>query len=81
VAAREFTDRIHSFFTHPAGLVVKFQNRDANYVVPYEREDFAAWTAQLAEIWRRQLQAKVVVGANLELIEVRAVEPPPAELS
>ena len=71
---KEFTDRIHSFFTHPAGLVVKFQNRESSYVVPYEREDFAAWTAQLAEIWRRQLEARVVVGSSLELESVVAIE-------
>ena len=74
MSRKEFTDRIHSFFTHPAGLVVKFVGRDASYVIPFEREDFAVATAQLAEIWRRQLQARVTVGANLELISVVAIE-------
>ena len=59
MSRKEFTDRVFSFFTHSAWLVVKFHGRDANYLVSYERDDFPELTAYLIAVlfrsstWRR----------------------------
>jgi hypothetical protein len=74
MSRKEFTDRVFCFFTHSAGLVVKFHGRDANYLVAYERADFQELTAYLAGVWRSQQAVRVVVEPSLEIVSLIADE-------
>jgi hypothetical protein len=74
MSRKEFTDRVFSFFTHAAGLVVKFHGREANYFVPHEREDFVAQVALLASLWRCQSRVRVVVEPTLEIVSLLVIE-------
>jgi hypothetical protein len=71
---KEFTDRVFSFFTHSAGLVVHFHGRDANYLVSYDRGDFQELTGLLAGLWRSQELVRVVVEPSLEIVSLTLVE-------
>ena len=74
MSRKEFTDRVFAFFTHSAGLVVKFHGRDANYLVSYERPDFQELTAYLAGVWRSQQTVRVLVEPSLEIVTLTAEE-------
>jgi hypothetical protein len=74
MSRKEFTDRVFSFFTHSAGLVVKFHGRDANYLVSYERDDFQEMAAFLASLWRSQQPVRVVVEPTLEIVSMTLLE-------
>jgi hypothetical protein len=74
MSRKEFNDRVFSFFTHSAGLVVKFHGREANYLVSYERADFQELTAYLAGLWRSQQTVRVVVEPSLEIVSISIVE-------
>jgi hypothetical protein len=74
MSRKEFTDRVFSFFTHSAGLVVKFHGRDANYLVSYERDDFQEMAAFLAGLWRSQQAVRVVVEPTLEIVSMTLLE-------
>jgi hypothetical protein len=74
MSRKEFTDQVFCFYTHAAGLVVAFHNREANYLVSYERHDFAELTARLADAWRSQAKLRVVVEPTLEIVSLNAAE-------
>jgi hypothetical protein len=74
VSRKEFTDRVYSFYTHAAGLVVKFHEREASYVVSFDRPDFVERAAELARLWKSQMLVRVVVEPNLDIVSLEAVE-------
>ena len=74
MSRKEFSDRVFSFFTHSAGLVVKFHGRESNYLVSYERSDFQELTAFLAGLWRSQQVVRVVVEPSLEIVSITVLE-------
>ena len=71
---RELTDRVFSFYTHAAGLVVKLHTREATYLVSHERADFVEVAAQVAAAWRSQQPVRVVVEPSLEIVSVTRIE-------
>jgi hypothetical protein len=74
VSRKEFTDRVFSFFTHAAGLVVKFHEREASYVVSFDRPDFVERAAELARLWKTQKLVRVVVEPNLDIVSLEPVD-------
>jgi hypothetical protein len=74
MSRKEFTDQVYCFYTHAAGLVVAFHNRESNYLVSYERNDFAELTGRIAAAWRSQEKLRVVVEPSLEIVSLNAAE-------
>jgi hypothetical protein len=66
----EFQERVFSFYTQSAGLIVTFHTKPANYVLPYQSDDFVEQAAKLARAWKSQETVTVRVTSAAEIVSV-----------